>query len=300
VSAVTGAFGFTGEYITHRLLAAGERVITLTNHPNGEHPLAGRIEVAPMDFDDPKRLAASMAGVSTLYNTYWIRFARGDTTFDRAVHNTRVLLKAAEDAGVQKIAHISITNASPDSPLPYFRAKGLVEEAIANSRLSHAIIRPTLVFGREDVLVNNIAWALRRTPVFPVFGSGEYRVQPVFVGDVAEIAVNAAQEDVNQVIDAVGPETYSYEEVVRLIASNVGSRARLVHMTPALALALSRLLGYVVRDVVLTRDEIDGLMAGLLAVETPPAGKTRFSEWLAENAANLGRAYTSELRRHYR
>jgi NADH dehydrogenase len=300
LSVVTGASGYTGKYIARRLLAEGERVRTITGHPARPDPFGGRVDVAPMDFDDPRGLASSLEGATTLYNTYWIRFPWGEVTFERAVENSRTLIRAAEQSGVRRMVHISITGASAASPLPYFRGKGMVEDAIASSRLSHAIIRPTLVFGREDVLTNNIAWALRRLPVFPIFGSGDYRIQPVAVEDVAAMAVKAAGESYDLVVDAVGPETFTYDAFIRLIARVVGSRARLVHARPGLAHILTRLAGYLLRDVVLTRDEIDGLMAGLLASDARPTGTTWFSRWLEENAGFLGEGYISELKRHYR
>ena len=300
LSVVTGAFGYTGRYIAGRLLSMGHRVRTLTGHPGRANDLGQQIDVAPLDFDDPDAVVRSLEGAETLYNTYWIRFARGDATFERAVEYSRVLIEAAEQAGVRRFVHVSIISASPDSPLAYFRAKSLVEEAIRSSKLSYAIIRPALIFGREDVLVNNIAWALRRFPLFPMFGRGDYRVQPVYVEDVAQMAVQAAQERENLTIDAVGPETYTFEEMVRLIADQIGASAWVVHLRPSTAHIVTRLVGYLVRDVVLTRDEIEGLMAGLLVSGAPPTGKTLLSEWLPENAETLGASYVSELDRHYR
>ncbi len=294
---VTGAFGYTGRHIAARLLAKGARVRTITRRPG---PAGSRIEAAPMSFDDPDALRRSLEGASTLYNTYWIRFEKGPVTFQAAVENTKILVKAAESAGVERIVHVSITNASADSPLPYFKGKGFVEQAIRDSRLSYAIIRPTLVFGSEDVLLNNIAWAIRRFPIFPIFGDGAYPVQPVFVGDVADIAVNAGAGSGNAVLDAVGPDEYSFEELARLVALFMGRRPKVLHVSPRIGFALTKLVGYAVRDVVLTRSEIDGLMAGLLVSRSEPAGATRLSEWLAENAKTLGRSYVSELRRNYR
>ena len=298
---VTGAFGYLGRYIARLLLAEGKRVLNLTGHPRRPDPFDGQVAVASLDFSDPEGLTRSLQGAVTLYNTYWVRFPRGRMTFDRAVENSRTLITAAADAGVRRLVHVSITNASSESNLPYFRGKGLVEEAIKASKLSYAIIRPTLLFGNEDLLTNNIAWALRRFPLFPIFGAGNYQVQPVYVGDVADLAVAAAAGSDNRVVDAVGPETYTFEELVRLLASSTGSNARLIHVTPRIAHTLIALIGYVVRDVVLTRDEIDGLMAGLLvSAETQPTGKTRLSRWAGLHAGLLGREYRSELRRHYR
>ena len=300
LSVVTGEFGYTGRYITRRLLALGAPVKTLTTHPDRPNPFGDQVSAVPFDFDDPARLAGKLEGADVLYNTYWVRFARGAVTFDKAVANTAALIRAAESAGLRRVVHISITNASADSPLPYFRGKGLVDQAVRDSTLSHAIIRPTVVFGREDILLNNIAWFLRRFPLFPIFGTGQYGVQPVYVDDVAELAVAAGQRDEDVDLDAVGPETLTYKEMVRALASSVRSRMKLVHVSPGVGLLLSRLMGYALRDVVITRDEVEGLMAGLLVSENPPTGQTRLTAWLEDNAENLGTGYVSEIGRHYR
>jgi len=215
------------------------------------------------------------------------------------LENNRTLIAAAEEAGIRRIVHISITNPSEDSPFPYFRGKALVEKAITQSKLSYAIIRPTVIFGPEGILINNIAWLLRKFPIFAIPGSGDYRIQPVFVEDVAEIAVRAGHQDDNIVLDAVGPETYTFGELVRMIASQINSRAMIVHISPRLALVLARLIGCALRDVVITRDEIEGLMSNLLVSEGHPTAQTRFSEWLSHNADNIGIKYISGLRRSY-
>ncbi|MEW5763123.1 MAG: NAD(P)H-binding protein [Bacillota bacterium] len=297
---VTGAFGYTGKYITRRLLTRGRRVRTLTGHPDRPNPFGERVEVRPFRFDNPAALVESLTGAATLYNTYWVRFPYGPVTYEKAVENTLTLIRAAEEAGVRRIVHISITNASEDSSLPYFRGKGILEKAIVSSRLSYAIVRPTVIFGAEDILINNIAWILRRFPFFAVPGRGDYRLQPVYVEDVAEIAVRAGQEDTDTVMDAVGPEIFTFEEMVRLIAARIGRQARIIHVPPGMALFLARMVGYAVGDVVLTRDEVRGLMANLLVSGGPPTAPTRFSDWLAANAGRVGTAYASELARHYR
>lgn len=258
------------------------------------------VSVALFNFDNPTALAESLRGATTLYNTYWVRFPRGEITFEKAVENTKTLIRAAEEAGVRRIVHISITNASEESPLPYFSGKGAVEKAILNSSLSYAIIRPTVIFGPEGILINNIAWLLRRFPVFVVPGAGDYRLQPVFVEDVAEIAVNAGQQDENTILDAIGPETYTFDQLVRLIADTIHSRARIIYLPPGLALFLAKLIGYLVNDVVLTRDEVKGLMSNLLVSDGPPTAETRLSEWLSQHSDTAGIQYASELDRHYR
>ena len=300
LNVVTGAFGYTGKYIARKLLSTGHEVRTLTGHPGRANPFGDRVKAYPLDFDDPDGLAQNLRGATTLYNTYWIRFPRGAVTFEGAVENTKTLVDAAIRAGVQRIVHISITNPSADSPLAYFKGKALVEDAIIGSGLAYNIIRPTLIFGAEDVLINNIAWFLRRFPFFPVPGNGDYPVQPVHVEDVAEMAAGVAERGENTIQDCVGPETYTYEQLIRLIAGRVGSKTKIVHLPPGLALFLSRMAGYLVRDVVLTRAEIDGLMAGLLVSDDPPNGLSSLSRWLEENGDTLGRKYASEMDRHYR
>jgi NADH dehydrogenase len=196
--------------------------------------------------------------------------------------------------------HISIANPSEDSPLPYYRGKALVEKALIESGLSYAILRPAVIFGTEDILINNIAWMLRRFPIFGVIGSGKYRVQPIFVEDVAKIAVDAAQEGRNTIINAVGPEIFTFDELVKLITEKTGCKSKIVHAPPAIGYLLSKMIGYLVRDVVLTWEEVQGLTADLLVTDSPPTGETRLSEWLENNADRVGRRYASELKRHYR
>ena len=297
---VTGAFSYTGGYVARRLLDEGVGVRTLTRSPAGRNPLGGLVETAPLDFSDPDGLRRAMAGAGVLYNTYWMRFAHGQTTFDHAVENTRTLFEAAKRAGVGRIVHFSVTNPSTALDLPYFRGKAQVEDMLRGLGVPYAIIRPTLVFGDGDLLLNNMAWALRRFPVFPVCGSGDYPVQPIYAEDLAAQAVEAGSQSESSVADAAGPDTFSFEALLRLLASAMGVRARLVHTPPSAGLALTRLVGLLMRDVALTRDEVVGLMAGLLTSEAAPTGATRLSDWLAENADGLGRRYVSELRRNYR
>jgi uncharacterized protein YbjT (DUF2867 family) len=292
---VTGAFSYTGSFIARRLLREGVGVRTLTRRDDPVSTLHGQVETAPLQFADRAALVASLRGARRLYNTYWVRFERGETTFDRAVRNSAVLFEAAAEAGVERIVHISVTNPSEDSPLPYFRGKAQVERALAEVGVDHAIVRPTLVFGPRDLLVNNIAWILRRFPVFVVPGDGSGRVQPVSAEDVAAIAVTATGT-----VDAAGPEEYSFGELVRLVGAAIGCRRRLVHAPPRLALALGAVVGAARRDVVLTRDELAGLQASLLVSAEPPRGRDSFREWLERNGPTLGRAYVSELARNFR
>jgi len=299
--AVTGAFGYTGKYITRELLARGERVRTLTRpHPERPNPFGAQIEIALFDFANFDELVRSLTGASTLYNTYWVRFPRGDVTFDSAVENTKTLFRAAKQAGVRRVVQISVSNPSLTSPYAYFRGKAQLEKALTESGLSYAIIRPTVIYGPEDILINNIAWLLRRFPLFAIPGSGAYRIQPVAAEDTATLAVDAGEREDNLVLDAAGPEIYTYEELVGSIARAVGSRARIVHLPSALVWAAAWSLGRMVNDVVLTREEIGALVDDLLVSHQPATGKSLFSDWLQRHASTVGTHYASELGRHFR
>lgn len=295
LNVVTGAFGYTGGYIARELIANGARVRTLTNHSRVDDPLARQLDIAPFNFDRPEDLARSLDGVATVFNTYWIRFPHQGLDFDRAVRNLRTLIDAARRAGVRRFVHISITNANAASPLPYFRGKGLVEGYVARSGLSYAIVRPAVIFGAEEILLNNIAWMLRRIPLFAIPGDGKYQLQPVFVEDLAKLALDAAHRTDNLALDAVGPERFTFNELVTLIAREVGSHTPVIHLPPAIALACARIVGRAMGDVTLTRDEVRGLIGNLLVSSAPSTAPTCFSEWLRRNAEFFGVRYASEV-----
>jgi len=295
--AVTGAFGYSGKYIAMRLLDRGHEVITLTNSPDRANSLGGRVKPYPFNFDNPDELTRCLRGVSVLYNTYWVRFNHKLFKHADAVRNTERLFAAAKAANVERIVHVSITNPSEDSPLEYFSGKARLERVLGESGISHAILRPTVLFGKEDILINNIAWALRRLWVFGVFGSGEYRLQPIYVDDLAALAVEQGARRENVTIDAIGPETFTYRELVKVIGKAIGKKRRVISVPPSVGYLVGWVLGKFVGDVMITREEIKGLMADLLHVDSPPAGVTRLTDWIRAHADSLGREYTSELAR---
>jgi NADH dehydrogenase len=297
---VTGAFSYSGAQIAERLLDSGRGVRTLTYHPDRLHPLRDSVDALDYRFDDPAALARSLTGVSTLYNTFWVRFDHGKTSFANAIERSRMLFFAAKRAGVQRIVHLSITNPSLESPLPYFRGKALVEYALAQSGVPYSTVRPTWIFGGErDVLTNNIAWILRRMPAFVLPGDGAYPVQPVHVEDLARICTNAGNATGDIVIDAAGPETMPFRDLVALIRAAVDTNSPILRLPPPVMAAAARVLGLLVGDVVLTGDEIRGLMAGLLISHEPPLGQIAFSQWLNEHATSVGRSYANEIQRHF-
>ena len=298
-SVVTGAFGYSGKYITRRLLAQGQRVRTLTNSVNRPNPFGSQVQAYPYNFDQPDQLAESLRGAEVLYNTYWVRFDTPDFSHAAAIVNSLKLINAAKKAGVRRVVHISITNPSESASLPYFKGKAILERNLVESGISYAILRPAVLFGKEDILINNIAWILRRLPIFGVFGDGSYRLQPIYVDDLADLAVEQGQLSSSGIIDAIGPETFTYKELVRTIGTIIGKNRPVISIPPEPGYWAGWLIGKLMGDVLITRDEISGLMQDLLYTPSKPAGKTLLSDWARENVSTLGHHYASELRRRY-
>ncbi|MGC4064175.1 MAG: NAD(P)H-binding protein [Polyangiaceae bacterium] len=294
---VTGAFGYSGRYIAGGLIAKGHRVRTLTNSPHRQSPLQGQIEVRPLDFTNEPALVESLVGAKVLYNTYWVRFDHATFNHEQAVHDTKVLFDAARKAGVSRIVHVSITNPSVDSALPYFSGKARLEVALAELGVPHTILRPAVLFGGVDILINNIAWALRHLPVFGVFGRGDYQLRPIHVEDFATLAIQAGEQRGNVTIDAVGPESFTFRELSEVLGHIIGRPRPIISVPHWLGYLVARCIGLIHRDVFLTREEIAGLTAGLLESRAPSTGTTRLTDWARAHADELGHEYASEMRR---
>jgi uncharacterized protein YbjT (DUF2867 family) len=297
---VTGAFGYSGAAIARELHAAGRQVRTLTGHPGRASSGDAPIDVRPLDFADADGLERDLRGAHTLYNTYWVRFPHGDTTHEAAVFNSRVLFAAAARAGVPRIVHVSITHADIGSPYPYFSGKASVEAHLSEVGVPYAIARPAILFGGNGVLLNNIAWLLRRLPVFAVGGRGDYHVRPIHVDDLGRLCVSLGARTDNVTVDAVGPDSPTFREMVLAIRAAVASRALLVPAPGWAIPPMSAALGAVLRDVLLTREEYEAMADGLADSDAPSAGSTSLSEWVGRHGQELGHSDANELTRHYR
>ena len=301
---VTGAFGYSGRWIAHQLLEKGFRVRTLTNAIGRDDPFSGRVEVHSLDFDDRAALVESLRGAEVLYNTYWVRYNHPRQNFEHgiAVENSKLLFDAAAEAGVERIVHLSVAHPHKAPNWTYFRGKVAVEELLHESSHSFAILRPTVFFGgSRNVLINNIAWMLRKFPVFGVFGMGNYPIQPVHVKDVARVAVEQGQERENVTLDVTGPETFRYKEYIGLMAKSMGLRRLILPMPSTAGWLFGKFLGIFLQDLVITRAEIKGLRRGLMASDKEPLGEYKFSEWIAEHGKEFGKRYQNDLKeRKYR
>jgi NADH dehydrogenase len=284
--------------MARRLLDLRHDVITLTNSPHRANPFGESIRALPYNFSEPKELEKALRGTDVLINTYWVRFDNPPHfTFAQAIANSKVLFDAAKRAGIGRIVHISITNPDRKSDLPYFRGKAELEDYIKQTGVSYSILRPAVLFGKEDILINNIAWGLRRLPLFGIYDDGRYRLQPIHVDDLAAAAVDRITGDANETTDAIGPETFHYRDLVELIAREIGSRTLIVAMPAKLAYQGVSVIGWVVGDVINTRDEVRGLMQERLYVDSPSLGTTKLSEWVRSSRGTIGRRYASELER---
>ncbi|HEX2838827.1 MAG TPA: NAD(P)H-binding protein [Phycisphaerales bacterium] len=297
--AVTGALGYTGRSLTEQLLAGGRQVRALTNSPNRPSPFGGSIEVRPLAFHDVGALEALLEGVDVLHNTYWVRFNHRLFNFEEAVHNSQVLFRAAERAGVRRIVHVSILHSREADDLGYYWGKHMVEDALRECGVPHAILRPGVLFGRHDILINNIAWTLRHLPVFGVFGDGAYRLRPFHVDDMARLMIDHAGREGCTEADAVGPETFTFRELAHTLCRILGIRRVVVGMPPSLALTIATCLNPFVGDTVITRQEVQGLMRNLLdsPAPSPVLHPICLTEWAAQHADQLGRRYHSEVAR---
>lgn len=294
---VTGALGYTGKSISEQLIAKGMRVRTLTNSTNRHNPFADKLDIHQLAFNNQAHLIESLQGVQILYNTYWVRFNHKLFTFEQAVENTKILFAAAKHAGVKKIVHVSILHADQADDLGYYKGKHELEDALKAIDIPYTIIRPAVLFGRGDILVNNIAWTLRRLPFFGTFGDGSYKIRPIHVDDMAELMIQSAYESESRTIDAVGPESYTYKELVQLIGSTVGISKPIISVHPMLGYLVSKLVNIAVNDVVITREEIKGLMRGLLDSTAPSTGHTKLSDYIIQHKDTLGHKYANEIKR---
>lgn len=294
--AVTGAFSYSGAAIADELLRRGMRVRTLTGHPGGA-PSRSPIEVHPLDFTDGGKLRDSLAGVDTLYNTYWVRYPHSGSTFETAVENSRALFAAATEAGVRRIVHLSITHPDIESPYPYFRGKALVERELLSTGVPSAIVRPAFLFGRAGVLVNNIAWMARHLPVLAIGDGGGYWLRGIHVDDLATQCADLGDQDSNVCADAVGPERMTFRSLVEQVREAVGGRAPIVSVPGWALTSLTTALGFAIRDRILTSDEYHAMADGLADSAAPPSGQTRLTDWLAANVDSLGRRYANDTRR---
>jgi NADH dehydrogenase len=293
---ITGAFSFTGSAVAREMIRRGWSVHTLTNRTPPTD--AKTLTSSPLKFD-LQYLKKTIEGADLFINTYWVRLPWKNIGFQTAIDSTRLLVKAVQEAKVPRLVHVSVSNAEKGANLGYYRGKFELETLIAGCGISYAIVCPTLILGPNDVLANNIAWFLRYFPVFPVPQGGRYRLQPITLSDTARIIADAAESAENIKVDAAGPEIFTFYDYLLVLARNCGVNPALVSAPNWVALAGLRMVEPFLGDIVLTREELLSLKQELLISNHSPLGKESVIEWLEGNAAQLGRKYANDLKRHF-
>lgn len=304
INLVTGAFSYSGKYIADELLKYDHKIKTLTGHPDEESINFDKIDIFPYNFENYSELVTSLTGVTTFINTYWIRFPQKDITWDDVVSNSKILFDACKEAGVKKIIHLSVTNPSLNSPYPYFKGKAEVEDYLTSLDISYTIIRPALTFEDGDILLNNIAWLLRRSPLFGIFGDGKFMIQPISQLDLSKVVVSHIYDgkDTREIIDAIGPETHEFQDIIKMLNSATNSKTLILKFPGVLywiPYLFSKIVGFFMKDTLLTRNEIGALKDNLLLTNSLPVADTSFKDWVSKNGDKLGSEYAHEINRHY-
>jgi uncharacterized protein YbjT (DUF2867 family) len=296
---LTGAFSYTGRYIGQELLRRKISFQSLTNHPRPSVFPSASIPVAPLQFQDAPSLIATLRKSTILVNTYWIRYPAKGISHETAVQNIEFLVQCAKQAGIHKIIHISVSNPSKDSQLSYYKGKAEAEEIIQQSGIPFTILRPTLVFGKEDVLLHNIAWLLRYFPFFVFPSPSTCFIQPIFAEEVGCFAVESIHSYPNQTMDLAGPEVVSMKEMVQKIGRATGYTRPIYSTSLGITMAAVRILNTILHDRIITEEEILGLQNNLLVSSQPPLGKISFSDWLVQEGSSLCSHYINDYKRFF-
>lgn len=259
---VFGGTGYLGRCIVARLAGTGTTVRVAVRHPEklglGNLPGPGAVLPALADVRDEAAVAAAVTGADAVINSVGLYLEQGGATF-QAVHveGAGRVARAAAAAGVSRLVHISGIGAAARSPSAYVRARAAGEAAVRAAFEGAAILRPSVLFGPGDAFFNMLAGLARASPVLPLFGRGDTRLQPVYVDDVAEAAVRALSGDaaLGRTFELGGPKAYSYRDLLTLMLAQIGRRRYLLPLPFALWHGLARVAGGLPRPP-LTRDQV--------------------------------------------
>ena len=260
---VFGGTGFLGRCVVRHLLGHDFEVRAASRHPERTTSIFEPDTPGPhairADVHSEAEVAAALDGCHGVVNAVSLYVERGRDTF-RDVHIDAAarVARVAREAGVEHLAYISGIGADAKSSSRYIRARGAGEQAVQRAFANTTLIRPSAMFGLDDGFVTTLVKMVRLLPVVPMFGSGKTKLQPVYVGDVAEGVTRALLSTPGlrrACYEFGGPQSYTYEELLRTIARTVGARPRLIPMPFALWHAAARIAEYV-PGAPLTRDQI--------------------------------------------
>lgn len=273
---VAGGTGFLGSAIVGELVRCGHTVAVLSRrrHPSGSEP--GAIEYRVGDVTRSGTLGPALEGIEQVIQC--VQFpgfpvedaSAGRTFLEVDAAGTSALVRAAAEAGARKVIYLSGVGADPASARSWYRAKGLAEQAVAASGLVHAVVRPSWVYGPGDVSLNRFVRLLRTLPgPFPQLGSGDQRINPVFISDVARLVALAASGPAadGATLEIGGPEVLTMDEILRLVMRVIGREKPILHVP----LELARLGGLLLEPLpgqLLSRDAVDFVVQSAVADNT--------------------------------
>src|SRR5712672_1819440 len=231
---VFGGTGFLGRRVVRHLRKHGFSVQIASRHPDRGHRLFGlgpQLQSVAADIHDERSVADALAGAYGVVNAVSLYVEHGQQTFHSVhVEAAQRVAAQAHRAGVERLAHVSGIGADAASQSLYVRKRGEGELAVRAAFADSLLIRPAVMFGPDDAFLTTILKLLRRLPIYPMFGRGLTRLQPVFVEDVAEAVARALQGTETQAItyECGGPRVYSYEEFIRAVAHEAGLKPILI------------------------------------------------------------------------
>lgn len=244
---VTGAGGYVGHNLVHRLVQAGKPVRALVHNREQAEvrlaPVRAQIELVTGDIMRPETLLPALEGISAIVHLVAIAIEKGRATYEAInTEGTRNMVEAAKVGGVRRFINMSQNGAEADSPYRFLRSKGQAQVIVAASGLAWTALRPSVIWGPQDEFANVQARLIKLMPlVFPVPGDGQARFQPVWVGDVVEAIAHCLDDEatIGRSYELGGPEVLTYDEIVRRVLHALGTRRALLHMpVPVLALAV--------------------------------------------------------------
>lgn len=277
---VFGGSGFAGRYFVKRLAATGARIRIAVRRPDKAMFLkpmgkVGQIMPIQANLRDDRSVEAAVAGADDVVNLVGILAQKGRQKFD-ALHadGAARIARFAKAEGVDRLVHVSSLGAAEDGPSRYLRSKAVGERELLKAFPSATIIRSSVMFGQEDQFFNRFAFLLRMMPVFPLLNGGQSKLQPVYVGDVADV-IMAVLDDPStrgQVLEVGGPQVMTLQEILQFVADTT-DRARLFVPQPyPLSLIMGALLGLLPAGLV-TADQVrsltvDNVVVGENALDT--------------------------------
>lgn len=261
---VFGGTGFLGRRVVKHVLDRGFPVRIATRHPDRVRELfrseATPPEAVEADIMDASALAAAVSGSGSVVNAVSLYVEKGEETFERVhVRAAADLASAAQTEGVRQFIQISGIGSDARSESPYIRARGRGEEAVRNAFPRTTIVRPAVMTGPDDAFLTMLVKLVRTLPVYPMFGRGETRLQPAYVGDVAEgigKLIEKGELDSQRVFEFGGPEVYTYEELLRELAHLLDTKVRLLPV-PYAAWYVLAAVGERLPLIPITRNQVD-------------------------------------------